>query len=123
QCAGILSFPGVWLMLARVDGRPAGFALARTMADEAELLLLAVQPEQRRAGVGRQMLDAGADGARSRGAARLHLEMRDGNPAVFLYSAAGFRQVGRRPAYYRGKDGTPFDAITLSFPLVFDESH
>lgn len=119
QCAGIMSFPGVWLVLARQDGRPAGFALARTMADEAELLLLAVQPGQRRSGIGRQMLQAVADEARTRGAVKIHLEMRDGNPALHLYAATGFQQVGRRPAYYRGKDGTAFDAITLSHPLDF----
>ncbi len=120
QCTGILGFSGVWLLLARLDGQPAGFALARVVADEAELLLLAVPPDRRRTGVGRRMLQAVADEARARGATHLHLEMRDGNPAIFLYSAAGFRQVGRRPAYYRGKDGRAFDAITLSFPLKFD---
>lgn len=119
QCAGIMSFPGVWLTLARRDGQPAGFALARVVADEAELLLLAVPPDQRRSGVGRRMLQAVAEEARVRGAAQLHLEMREGNPALHLYDAAGFRQVGRRPAYYRGKDGSVFDAITLSFPLDF----
>ena len=119
QCSGIMSFPGVWLLLARRDGAPVGFALARAVADEAELLLLAVSPEQRRSGVGRRMLQAVADEARVRGAVQIHLEMREGNPALHLYSAAGFRQVGRRPAYYRGKDGRAFDAITLSFPLDF----
>ena len=119
QCAGILSFSGVWLLLARVEGRPAGFALARAMADEAELLLLAVQPTARRAGIGRRMLEAVIAEAHARGAARLHLEMREGNPALFLYEGAGFHQVGRRPSYYRGKDGRVLDAITLSFSLVF----
>lgn len=117
QCAGILGLGGVWLLLARVDGRAAGFALARVVLDEAELLLLAVAPDERRAGVGRLMLDAVADGARIRGATRLHLEMREGNPAHFLYSAAGFIEIGRRSRYYRGKDGRVFDAITLSCPL------
>ncbi len=119
QCSGIMTFPGVWLMLARRDNFPVGFALARAIADEAELLLLAVPPDQRRSGVGRRMLQAVAEEARVRGAVKLHLEMREGNPALHLYSAAGFQQVGRRPAYYRGKDGSAFDAITLSFPLVF----
>ena len=119
QCSGIMTFPGVWLMLARRDSFPVGFALARAIADEAELLLLAVPPDQRRSGVGRRMLQAVAEEARVRGAVKLHLEMREGNPALHLYSAAGFQQVGRRPAYYRGKDGSAFDAITLSFPLVF----
>jgi len=120
QCAGILVLPGVWLLLARVDGRTAGFALARTVVDEAELLLLAVHPSQRRGGVGRALLDAVADEARTRGAVQLHLEMREGNPAAFLYGGAGFREVGRRPRYYRGRDGRSFDAITLACPLPVD---
>jgi ribosomal-protein-alanine N-acetyltransferase len=118
QCAGILGLAGVWLLLARLDGCTAGFALARAVADEAELMLLAVPPPQRRFGVGRAMLDAVANEARKRGATRLHLEMRDGNPAVNLYSNAGFREVGRRQRYYRGKDGRSFDAITLACPLI-----
>jgi ribosomal-protein-alanine N-acetyltransferase len=121
QCASILLLPGVWLLLARADGRPAGFALARSVVDEAELLLLAVPPAHRRGGVGRTMLDAVAGEALARGAVRLHLEMREGNPASFLYAAAGFGEVGRRPRYYRGRDGRSFDAITLACPLTIDE--
>jgi [ribosomal protein S18]-alanine N-acetyltransferase len=122
QCSGILMLPGVWLLLARVDGRAAGFALARSVVDEAELLLLAVAPAERRSGIGRAMLDTIADAAQARGATQLHLEMRDGNPAAHLYAAAGFREVGRRPRYYRGRDGRAFDAITLACPLTIDQT-
>jgi ribosomal-protein-alanine N-acetyltransferase len=117
QCAGILGLGGVWLLLARRHGKAAGFALSRVVLDEAELLLLAVQPAQRRHGVGRTLLTAVADEARLRGAARLHLEMRDGNPAAHLYDGAGFHEMGRRKRYYRGRDGSSFDAITLACPL------
>ena len=56
QVAGILPMAGVSLVLARSagDGGCAGFSLARAVADEAELLLIAVLPEQRRRGVGRK---------------------------------------------------------------------
>ena len=37
QCVGVLGMPGVGLTLAEVDRAPAGFALARAVADEAEL--------------------------------------------------------------------------------------
>jgi len=117
QCAGILGLGGVWLQLARSGGLAAGFALSRVVLDEAELLLLAVQPAQRRLGVGRALLAAVADEARIRGATRLHLEMRDGNPAAHLYEGAGFHEVGRRKRYYRGRDGSSFDAITLACRL------
>lgn len=117
QCAGILALPGVWLLLARSDGEPAGFALARAVVDEAELLLIGVRPQQRRSGIGGALLDAVAQAARARGAIQLHLEMRENNPAATFYAAAGFGEVGRRPRYYRGKDGRSFDAITLACPL------
>lgn len=117
QCAGIMGLPGVWLLLAEDGGAPAGFALARAIVDEAELLLLAVRPASRRRGVGAALLRGVMAEARSRGALRLHLEMREKNPAIALYSAAGLTEVGRRARYYQGRDGERFDAITLAVEL------
>lgn len=115
QCAGILPMPGVKILLARFsDGRTAGFSLYRTLQDEAELLLLAVAPEFQRRGVGRFLLDHFLDGARRAGVSRVHLEVREGNPAVAMYRAAGFSVQGRRAKYYRGRFGGEFDALTLS---------
>ena len=115
QCAGILPMPGVKLVLARfADGRAAGFSLQRSIADEAELLLLAVAPEFRRRGIGRMLLERFLDQVRDDGANRVHLEVREGNPAVIMYRAAGFALVGRRRKYYRGRFGGEFDALTLS---------
>jgi len=115
QCAGILPMTGVGLKIARTaDHAPAGFCLFRTIAGEAELLLLAVQPEQRRQGVGRRLLDEFVRAARASGASQLHLEVRANNPAIDMYRAAGFAPVGRRSNYYNGDDGARFDAITLA---------
>jgi len=115
QCAGILPMPGVELVLARdAEGDLAGFSLFRTVADEAELLLLAVAPDQRRRGIGRMLLDHFMDRARDSGVSRVHLEVREGNPAVIMYRQAGFNFAGRRPKYYRGRFGGDFDALTLS---------
>lgn len=116
QCLGILAMPGVWLTLAR-DGGPVGFALTRVIADEAELLLLAVHGDRRRQGIGRALLDRTRAIAAARGAARLFLEVRNGNPARSLYDRAGFREVGCRRGYYRGRDGRPYDAHTLTLAL------
>jgi ribosomal-protein-alanine N-acetyltransferase len=118
QCAGILPMTGVGLRLATSDrNSPVGFSLYRTVAGEAELLLLAVaKPEQGR-GVGRKLLEQFIADARSGGATRVHLEVRDNNPAVSMYVAAGFERVGRRSQYYSGKDGTRFDALTLARTL------
>jgi len=119
QCAGILPMAGVSLMLAYDNGseQAVGFSLFRTVADEAELLLLAVAPEHQHRGVGRRLLEQFVEQARGSGASRVHLEVRDGNPAVQMYRRAGFQPAGRRRDYYRGSDGRQYDAITLAHSL------
>ena len=114
QCAGILPMNGVRLRLAGLAGAPpVGFSLARVVADEAELLLIAVNPEEQRGGLGQALLDDFVSRARQQGANHLHLEMRDGNPAMRLYSANGFTVAGRRRDYYHGPQGEHYDALTL----------
>jgi ribosomal-protein-alanine N-acetyltransferase len=114
QCAGLLPLPGVWLTLARENETVLGFALARLVADEAELLLLAVKAAGQRRGIGRILLEHFEDEARARGATRLHLEVREGNHALSLYEQAGFGLVGRRRYYYCGQKGDRYDALTLA---------
>ena len=114
QCSGLLPMPGVWLTLARIGDAVPGFALSRIVADEAELLLLAVRADAQRRGIGRLLLEAFLVEARARGADRFHLEVRDGNPAVRLYESAGFTLAGRRRNYYSGDAGRTFDALTLT---------
>lgn len=114
QCAGLLPMPGVWLTLARDGAEVVGFALSRVVVREAELLLLAVSRASQRRGVGQLLLDSFVSVANARGAERLHLEVRDGNHAMRLYTAAGFAEVGRRRNYYTGSDGQIYDALTLA---------
>jgi ribosomal-protein-alanine N-acetyltransferase len=91
-----------------------GFVMSRGAVDEEELLLIAVDPAHRGRGIGRTLLERFIAGAEARGAVRLFLEMRDGNPADSLYRAAGFEPVGRRRNYYRGATKGPLDAITYA---------
>lgn len=114
QCAGLLPLPGVWLTLAREGETVAGFTLARAVAGEAELLLLAVRSARQGHGIGHGLLDAFADAAAARGATRLHLEVREGNHALGLYERAGYTLAGRRRNYYSGARGTTYDALTLA---------
>jgi ribosomal-protein-alanine N-acetyltransferase len=92
----------------------AGFFLSRTGFEEEELLLFAVDPVWRRRGLGLTLLDQLARSAAKRGARRLLLEMRRGNPAEALYLRFGFRPIGERSNYYRGRDGETIDAITFA---------
>jgi ribosomal-protein-alanine N-acetyltransferase len=114
QCAGLLPLPGVWLTLARDGETVTGFALARAVADEAELLLLAVRSAMQGRGIGKMLLERFAEDARGRGAIRLHLEVREGNHALSLYQRAAFTLVGRRRNYYSGHAGQTYDALTLA---------
>jgi ribosomal-protein-alanine N-acetyltransferase len=118
QCAGLLPLPGVWLTVARRGDDIVGFSLCRNVADEAELLLLAVSPHVRGEGIGKSLLTHFLETAIARGATRLHLEVRDGNPALNLYVHAGFTVCGRRRSYYSGQDGEKFDALSLSRPAL-----
>ena len=116
QLSGILPMAGVSLKLAwdRESGQAVGFSLSRTVADESELLLIAVLPEWHRRGVGRSLLTDFFDCARADGVTRVHLEVRDGNPAIAMYRKAGFAPVGRRRNYYAATGGQRYDAITLA---------
>jgi ribosomal-protein-alanine N-acetyltransferase len=119
QLAGILPMSGVSLILAREpsSAEAVGFSLFRTVADESELLLLAVLPIRHRRGVGRRLLEDFLERARKDKVVRVHLEVRNGNPAVSMYSSAGFSPVGRRRNYYHAPGGKRFDAITLAHQI------
>lgn len=118
QCAGLLPMTGVWLSLAFTGETPVGFTLARVVAREAELLLLAVKRDIQGHGVGQLLLDHFTEVATNRGAEKLHLEVREGNHAIKLYARAGFVEVGRRKNYYTGRDGQIYDALTLAKATV-----
>ena len=96
----------------------AGFSLSRTGFQEEELLLLGVSPEFRRNGLGRSLLDQLRLAAATRGAKRLLLEMRRGNPAESLYRSFGFFPIGERRDYYRTASGQRIDAITFTCDIA-----
>src|SRR5437660_9537475 len=117
--AELLASPGAagWVLLS--DERAVGFALCRVAADEAELLTIAVHPEERRRGAGRTLLTAVIDHARAAGARSLFLEVGADNPAALaLYGTAGFQAVGHRRAYYRRGEGSPADAVVMRLTLT-----
>lgn len=121
QVGDALLLPNTYYWLAAphggspADDEPtAGFALSRGAADEEELLLIGVVPAFRRQGIGSALLERFIADAAARGAKRLFLEMREGNPAESLYRHHDFARVGRRHAYYRRGSGAPLDAITFS---------
>ncbi|WP_425981764.1 ribosomal protein S18-alanine N-acetyltransferase [Brevundimonas sp. TWP1-2-1b1] len=119
EFAELLSQPGV-VAIAESDG----FVLIRIVLDEAEILTLAVLPTARRQGLGHRLVEEAAVAATKGGAARLFLEVAEDNaPARALYDRAGFRQIGRRKAYYAAADGSRTDAVVMSRDLYADQAN
>lgn len=115
--AELLATPAGGGLILQVDGEDAGVVLWRTIADEAELLTLAVGAEHRRRGVGRALLNQVIVRSHRQGARQLFLEVGVDNPgARLLYAQAGFIEVGRRVAYYRRPKGFA-DALVLRLTL------
>ena len=109
--SALLVKPGTFA-LAHEDG----FVLARAVADEAEILTLAVHPYKRGKGLGRALLQATISKVRSMGAKSVFLEVGVENPAArALYARLGFTKVGARKGYYNGGD-----ALVLRLPLPDD---
>jgi ribosomal-protein-alanine N-acetyltransferase len=78
-----------------------GFVVYWLVHDELHVLNIATAVEERRRGVGRALMDEAGARARKAGAVLATLEVRRSNtPAIAMYRALGYRQVGIRPNYY-----------------------
>lgn len=86
---------------AQKNDRILGFILIRRIADEMEILNLAVDSDARRRGIGRRLLQRALQEADQHGVTQLHLEVRESNAAArAFYSSAGFAEHGHRKNYY-----------------------
>lgn len=96
-----LANPAAVLLAAHLNGQLAGYLSGRVLGDEFELFSLAVQPELRRQGIARRLMEHGIDELRRRGVQRWWLEVRAANSAAQgLYQTYGFKAIGRRRDYY-----------------------
>jgi len=97
-----LNWPGTVAFVSEEEGKISGFILGRQVADEGEILNLAVTAAYRRRGEGGALLTAALGGFRSRGVSRVFLEVRESNEtAMAFYERHGFSKKGRRAGYYR----------------------
>ena len=105
RIAALIADPAVTVLVARIPGRAAGFAVMRFGDERAHLVLLAVDVPSRRRGIARRMLNWLVDSAVAAGIASLHVELRAGNAAAHaLYESAGFAETFRIPGYYQGSE-------------------
>ena len=104
------SIAHTWVVLE--DGALVGYALAWLVADEAQLMSIAVDAEARGRGLGRALLARFLDELAHAGARSVVLEVREGNVAArALYASLGFTTIGARRRYYA--DGE--DAVTYAW--------
>ena len=103
------------VLAARDRRRVIGFAIMEFYAIHAHLNLLAVQPGHQREGIGKQLLEWLETSARTAGIFKVHLELRANNDgARAFYEKLGFSEVGRKAAYYDGRE----DAVRMTHDLA-----
>ena len=88
---------------ARADqeAQIVAYAFLRRVANELNLLKIAVTPNQRGHGIATWFLNHCFSMGAQQGANSVYLEVRVSNiPAINLYEKLGFREIGRRPNYY-----------------------
>jgi tRNA threonylcarbamoyl adenosine modification protein YeaZ len=108
------SSPNATTLIVENAGAPCGLIQAQAAAGEAEILTLCVLPILRRHGLAYLLLGGLIADLKMRGIKRLFLEVASRNDAAMgLYVRAGFREIGRRRAYYINGD----DALTMALVL------
>ncbi|MCV6626822.1 MAG: ribosomal protein S18-alanine N-acetyltransferase [Cellvibrionaceae bacterium] len=107
------------LQAALVQGdKILGYYFASQVVDQAELLNIAVAPAAQGRGFGRLLLQH-LIGRLDPAVSELFLEVRASNtPAIGLYEALGFNQVGLRQGYYPRPEGGREDALLYAYTLM-----
>lgn len=102
-------------LIAEKAGRTAGYLLAYTAADEAEIARIAVVKELQRQGAARALLAKLESVCGSEGIKKILLDVRSGNGAArALYTSTGFKEDGIRQRFY---ENPVEDAILMSREL------
>ena len=101
-----------------IVGDDAGFAIARIVLDEAELLTICVAPESQNQGIGRGLLARLHDALQVRGVRAVFLEVAATNAAArALYTASGYSEAGFRRDYYKSPQNGTVHAHVMRLSL------
>jgi ribosomal-protein-alanine N-acetyltransferase len=107
-----LSLSHGWLWVAEKEGTIVGYVCGWFVADEGEILKVAVHPSYRRCGVGKFLVEKAIGIADHHGIRTLHLEVRVSNAeSIALYKLYSFHEVGRRRRYYENGE----DALLMTW--------
>jgi ribosomal-protein-alanine N-acetyltransferase len=110
-----ISSPHSFPFVAEYNGVVVGYVCLMSLFEEAQILDIAVAPEQRGRGVARVLLGHAINVAREKDAEVLALEVRASNSsAITLYERCGFVRTGVRQKYYEGRD----DAVLMELSLL-----
>lgn len=91
------------VIVAQIDERIEGFAIAEFGDTRLHLSLLAVNAVRQRCGIGRALVEWLEQSALTAGITEVHLELRANNTAAkFFYEALGYEFLLAAPGYYSG---------------------
>jgi ribosomal-protein-alanine N-acetyltransferase len=100
----LLAMPGAFGLIGFRAAVPSGFVIARMAGEDSEIISLGVCPGDRRSGLARGLLRVLVAQVATLGGTRTFLEVAETNvDARALYAAEGYREIGRRPGYYRDR--------------------
>ncbi|WFS60896.1 ribosomal protein S18-alanine N-acetyltransferase [Pseudodesulfovibrio thermohalotolerans] len=104
----------------RRGGILAGYMAFSLIADEMEILNLAVHPDFRRQGLGEALLARSFEICRQSGIAKSFLDVKVSNdPALALYRKFGYKKIGIRKKYY---PDTKEDALLFRYDFQNNEA-
>jgi ribosomal-protein-alanine N-acetyltransferase len=115
EIAAAHSYP----FIAECGGIIVGYVCLTSLFEEAQILDIAVAPDQRGSGIARMLMEFAIGVARDKEAVVMSLEVRStNNAAISLYDRLGFVRTGCRSRYYEGKD----DAVLMEKNLQGESS-
>ncbi|MCC5889440.1 MAG: ribosomal protein S18-alanine N-acetyltransferase [Alkalibacterium sp.] len=102
QYADTLADTQLKFFVAETEDTIIGYAGGKVLLDEAEIYSVAVAPDFKNRQLATQLVRTFIEYCKSQGVEVMYLEVRQSNvPARNFYKKLGFKEVGKRPEYYR----------------------
>ena len=119
ELATLLGQPYVFALLSSEQDYVTSYAVVQAVADDAEILYLAVHPDRRNRGLAKRLLEAIKAQAFERGCCRVLMEVAEDNiAAIGLYSSWGAKQIGYRHHYYQRSNNLYVHARVMAYDVT-----